>query len=329
MPCKGYTLERIDSRVGRYIVSRLLQSVPVLLLASLLVFSLIRFIPGDPVYAILGEDATPAAIAAMRRKMGLDRPLPLQYAIWMGQVLRGDLGASQINSFPINRLLVIKARASAELALGAMVVATLLALPIGTLSAVRRGGFFDRVLTAVSSVFYAIPTFWLGILLVTFVSLRWGLVPPSGRVEPGENPGLFLKLLILPSITLGVPTAAVLARFLKTSLLEVLSQDYVRTARAKGLIERVVVLRHAMRNALIPVVTVFGLQFGAFLGGAVVTESIFDWPGLGGMALQGILNRDYPAVQGAILFVVVVFIFMNLLADLSYGLLDPRIRYDE
>ncbi|NJN81691.1 MAG: ABC transporter permease, partial [Caldilineaceae bacterium] len=197
------------------------------------------------------------------------------------------------------------------------------------ISAVNRGGVFDRALTTISSVFYAIPTFWLGILLVTFVSLRWGLVPPSGRVDPSDDFGKFLRLIILPAITLGIPTAAVLSRFLKTSLLEVLNQDYVRTARAKGLMERMVVGRHAMRNAMIPVITVFALQFGAFLGGAVVTEAIFDWPGLGGMALQGILKRDYPVVQAAILLVVIIFIFMNLLADLSYGLLNPRIRYDE
>jgi len=315
--------------MARFILSRLLQAIPVLLLASILVFSLIRFIPGDPVYAILGENARPAEIEAMRAKMGLDKPIIVQYFIWLGQVLRGDLGASQINKFPVNELLWIKAKASFELAVAAMFVAALLALPIGILSAVNRGGTFDRVLTAVSSVFYAIPTFWLGILLVTFVALRWGLVPPSGRVDPSDDFFLFLKLLILPAITLGIPTAAVLSRFLKTSLLEVMNQDYVRTARAKGLAERMVVARHSMRNALIPVVTVFALQFGAFLGGAVVTESIFDWPGLGTMALQGILKRDYPMVQGAILFVVIVFILMNLLADLSYGFLDPRIRYED
>lgn len=315
--------------MARYIASRLLQAIPVLFLASLLVFSLIRFIPGDPVYAILGENARPTEIVAMRAKMGLDKPVAAQYVIWIGQVLRGDLGLSQINKYPVSELLWIKARASMELAVGAMVVAALLALPIGTLSAVNRGGSFDRLLTVITSVFYAVPTFWLGILLVTFVSLRWGLVPPSGRVDPGTDFARFFKLLILPSITLGVPTAAVLSRFLKTSLLEVLNQDYVRTARAKGLVESIIVIRHAMRNALIPVVTVFGLQFGAFLGGAVVTEAIFDWPGVGGMALQGILKRDYPMVQGAILFVVVVFILMNLLADLSYGFLDPRIRYDD
>lgn len=315
--------------MARYIASRLLQAIPVLFLASLLVFSLIRFIPGDPVYAILGENARPTEITAMRAKMGLDKPVAVQYVIWIGQVLRGDLGLSQINKYPVSELLWIKARASMELAVGAMVVAALLALPIGTLSAVNRGSSYDRLLTVITSVFYAVPTFWLGILLVTFVSLRWGLVPPSGRVDPGADFVRFFKLLILPSITLGVPTAAVLSRFLKTSLLEVLNQDYVRTARAKGLVESIIVIRHAMRNALIPVVTVFGLQFGAFLGGAVVTEAIFDWPGVGGMALQGILKRDYPMVQGAILFVVVVFILMNLLADLSYGFLDPRIRYDD
>jgi len=315
--------------MARFIVSRLLQSIPVLFVASLVVFSLIRFIPGDPVYALVGENAQPKEIIAMRAKMGLDQPIYVQYGLWLGQILQGDFGASLINKYPVDELLALKAKASAELAVGAMLVATFIAIPVGITSAVKRDSLFDRALTILTSLFYAVPTFWLGILLVTFVALKLRWVPPSGRVEPGDNFTLFLKLIILPAITLGVPTSAVLARFIKASLLEVLNQDYIRTARAKGLVERTIVMRHALRNAFIPVVTVFGLQFGAFLGGAVVTESIFDWPGLGGLALQGILNRDYPVVQGTILFVVVVFIIMNLLADISYGFLNPRIRYEE
>lgn len=314
--------------MGRFILSRLLQAIPVLLMASVLVFLLIHFIPGDPAYAILGDNATPKEIEAVRARLGLDRPLYVQYGVWIGNVLQGDLGVSQINKFPVGRLIWIKARATVELTLGAMLVATVIAFPVGIVSAIRRGSPLDRITTVMVSFFYAVPTFWLGILLVTFIALRLGWLPPSGRVDPSVDLGRFLKALVLPAITLGVPTSAVLARFVKMSMLEVLTQDYIRTARSKGLAERGVVLQHALRNALIPVVTVFGLQFGAFLGGAVVTESIFDWPGLGSTALHAIQSRDYPIVQGVVLFVVVVFILINLLVDISYGFLDPRIRYE-
>ena len=313
----------------KFIAQRLLQVIPVILLASMLVFGLVRVLPGDPAYAILGTDARIEDIEALRAKMGLDKPIYIQYAIWLGQILQGDFGESVRNRYPVGELILLKARATVELAIGGMLVATLIAFPVGILSALKRGTIIERIITVFTSAFYAIPTFWLGILLVTVVALQWRWVPPSGRVDPSVNFGNFLKLLILPSITLGVPTAAVLARFIKTSLLEVMGQDYVRTARGKGLKGRVIVLRHALRNAMLPVVTVFSLQFGAFLGGSVVTESIFDWPGLGSLALQGILSRDYPVVQGTILFVVLIFIMMNLLADLSYGLLNPRIRYNE
>jgi len=315
--------------MSRFILSRLIQAIPVLFLASVLVFLLIHFIPGDPAYVVLGPDARPAEIAAKQAEMGLDKPLYVQYAIWLGQVLQGDLGVSQINKYPVFDLLMLKARSTVELALGSMFVAVIIALPVGIASAVKRGSIFDRITTVLPSVFYAVPTFWLGILLVIFFALRLRWVPPSGRVDPSDDFLRFLKLLILPSVTLGVPTSAVLARFVKMSLLEVLNHDYIRTARAKGLAERIVVLRHAMRNALIPVVTVFGLQLGTFLGGALVTESIFNWPGVGSMVLHGILTRDYPIVQGTVLFVVIVFIFMNLLVDITYGFLDPRVRYQE
>ena len=314
--------------MGRFIASRLLQAIPVVFLASVLVFLLIKMVPGDPAWVILGENARPEEYEYLRIKMGLDQPLYVQYGRWLVQVLQGDLGVSQINRFPVGRMLVLKGQATLELALGAMLVATLLSFPIGILAAVKRGSLLDRLTTMLTSVFYAVPTFWLGILLVLFVSLRLKWLPPSGRVAPGDDFGQFLRLIILPSITLGVPTSAVLARFIKMSLLEVLQQDYIRTARAKGLMERMVLIRHALRNALIPVVTVFGLQLGHFLGGAVVTESIFLWPGLGSMALHGILTRDFPVVQGVVLFVVVVFVLMNLMVDLTYGFLDPRVRYD-
>lgn len=314
--------------MSRFIASRLLQAIPVIFLASVLVFLLIKLVPGDPARVILGENARPEEYIYLRAKMGLDQPLYIQYGRWLIQVLQGDLGASHINKFPVGRMLVLKGQATLELALGAMAVVMILAFPIGIVSAVKRGSLLDRVTTMMTSIFYAVPTFWLGILLVLFVSLRWKLLPPSGRIAPADDFGQFLRVLILPSITLGVPTSAVLARFIKMSLLEVLQQDYVRTARAKGLAERMVIVRHGLRNSLIPVVTVFGLQLGHFLGGAVVTESIFTWPGLGSMALYGIMTRDFPVVQGVVLFVVVVFVVMNLLVDLTYGFLDPRVRYD-
>jgi peptide/nickel transport system permease protein len=233
---------------------------------------------------------------------------------------------SHLNGYPVLDLVWIKFGATLELAAGGMFVALLVATPVGILSALKRGTIFDRLTTAFVSISYSMPPFWLGILLVLLFALQLGWLPPSGRVEISRNPTLFFKLLILPSITLGLPLAAVLARFLKTSLLEVLNQDYIRTARAKGLVERLVISRHAMRNALIPVVTVMGLQLGSLLGGAVVTESIFDWPGMGRMLLHAIQTRDYSIVQGTVLFVVVVFVLINLLVDITYGVLDPRIR---
>lgn len=314
--------------MAQFIARRLLQSIPVLLMASIIVFMMIHFIPGDPAYVILGADAQPKEIAALRAEMGLDQPLVKQYGIWISHVLRGDLGRSYLNKFPVMDLIIIKGKATVELALGSMLVAIIIAVPVGIVSALKRGSLFDRVVTGFVSLSYAIPTFWLGILLVIVFALRLDWLPPSGRVEPTRDLGMFLKLLILPSFTLGIPTSAVLARFLKTSLLEVLNQDYIRTARSKGLKERRVVNRHALRNALIPVVTVFGLQLGTFLGGAVVTESIFDYPGIGRMMLYAIQTRDYTIVQGTVLLVVIIFIVINLLVDITYGFLDPRIRFN-
>jgi peptide/nickel transport system permease protein len=314
--------------MAQFIARRLLQSIPVLLLASIIVFLMIHMIPGDPAYVILGADAQPKEIAALQAEMGLDKPLIVQYGIWIAHVLRGDLGVSYINKFPVIDLIIIKGKATVELAFGSMLVAMFIAIPVGIISALKRGSLFDRIVTGFVSLSYAIPTFWLGILLVLVFALQLKWVPPSGRVEPSRDLAMFFKLLILPSLTLGIPTSAVLGRFLKASLLEVMNQDYIRTARSKGLKERLVVSRHAMRNAMIPVVTVFGLQLGTFLGGAVVTESIFDYPGIGRMMLYAIQTRDYTIVQGTVLLVVVIFIAINLLVDITYGLLDPRIRYN-
>ena len=310
-----------------YALRRLVQTLPVLFLSSILVFGLVRFIPGDPAMLIAGPDALPEQIVAARARLGLDKPIYVQYAIWLGQVVRGDLGVSILNGYPVFDLIARKFLATLQLTAGGLLVALCISLPLGILASVRRGGWFERLTSLVVALGQAIPTFWLGILLVLVFSLQLKWLPPSGQVAFSDKPGLALRLMILPSVTLGFYSATVLTRFLKSSMLEVMEMDYVRTARAKGLADTGILTRHVLKNALIPVVTILGLQLGAFLGGAVVTESIFDWPGLGRLMLQAIGTRDYPVLQGTVLFVVVTFVCVTLITDLTYGYLDPRIRY--
>lgn len=313
--------------MARYVGARLLQAMPVLFLVSVLVFSLIHLTPGDPALELLGPNAVPEQVAALRTDLGLNRPLPVQYAVWIGHVLRGDLGRSYLNRFPVARLLRRSWPVTLQLTMGALVVALGLAVPLA-LGAVRyRRTWADQVVVAGLAVAYATPTFWIAILLVFLLSVRLGWIPPSGYVPPWEAPAQALRLLIMPSFALGLGVAAVLARFLRATVLEELAREYVRTARAKGLAERGVLYRHAVRNALIPVVTVLGLQFGTFMGGAVLTEAIFGLPGIGRLLWNAVQARDYAVVQGTILVTAGVFVFINLLTDLCYGLLDPRIRY--
>jgi peptide/nickel transport system permease protein len=313
--------------VARYVGARLLQAMPVLFLVSVLVFSLIHLTPGDPALELLGPNAVPEQVAALRTDLGLDRPLPVQYAVWMGHVLRGDLGRSYLNRFPVAQLLRRSWPVTLQLTVGALVVALGLAVPLA-LGAVRyRRTWADQVVVAGLAVAYATPTFWIAILLVFLLSVRLGWIPPSGYVPPWEAPAQALRLLIMPSFALGLGVAAVLARFLRATVLEELAREYVRTARAKGLADRGVLYRHAVRNALIPVVTVLGLQFGTFMGGAVLTEAIFGLPGIGRLLWNAVQARDYAVVQGTILVTAGVFVFINLLTDLCYGLLDPRIRF--
>jgi peptide/nickel transport system permease protein len=311
----------------RYVFLRLVQLLPVLLLASVGVWLMIYLIPGDPAIALLGPDVTPEQVQRTRALMGLDRPLPVQYALWLGRVVRGDLGVSYLNGLPVTTMLAQRVPVTLQLTVASLVVALAIAAPLGIASAVRPRSWIARMVTGYNALAMAVPTFWLGILLVLFFGLWLRWLPASGFVPFWEEPGRALRFLILPAFTLGAYVSAVLARFTRAALLETLYQDYVRTARAKGLGERPVIGLHALRNALIPVVTVVGLQFGAFMGGTVITEAIFDYPGLGRMLLQAILTRDYTVVQGTILFVVVAFVVINLLTDLTYALLDPRIRY--
>lgn len=310
-----------------YAIRRLLQAIPVLLLSSIFVFALIRLIPGDPAYVIAGPDALPEQVAAVRARLGLDRPIYVQYLVWLGNVARGDLGKSILNGYPVMELVWTKFLITLQLTIGAALVSLLIAVPVGIVSAVSQGTLFDRLASGLVALSYAIPTFWLGILLVLVFAMQLRWLPPSGHVEFSERPWLALKLMVLPSLTLGLYTSAVLSRFLKSSILEIMRLDFVRTARAKGLSESGVISRHLLKNALIPFVTVFGLQIGVFLGGSVVTESIFDWPGMGRMMLHAIQTRDYPVLQGGVLFIVVIFVLVNLITDLTYAYLDPRIRY--
>jgi peptide/nickel transport system permease protein len=313
--------------MARYALVRLVHLFPVLLLASIAVWLLVYLIPGDPALALLGPDVTPEQLQRARARMGLDQPWPVQYALWLGRVLEGDLGVSYLNGLPVRTMLAQRVPVTLQLTLGSLVVALLIATPLGILSAVRPRSWIGRAAAGYNAVAMAVPTFWLGILLVLVFGLYLRWLPTSGFVPIWEEPLRALRFLVLPAVTLGAYVSAVLTRFTRSALLEALGQDYVRTARAKGVGEPAVVGLHALKNALIPVVTVLGLQFGAFMGGAVITEAIFDYPGLGRMLLQAILTRDYTVVQGTILFVVSAFVVINLLTDLAYAFLDPRIRY--
>jgi ABC-type dipeptide/oligopeptide/nickel transport system permease component len=312
----------------RYIARRLLQAIPTIFLASIVIFLMIYLIPGDPASVILGQNATPKQVEATKKEMGLDKPLPVQYVIWLGRVVRGDLGESFINGFPVSELLKRRLAATVQLTVAALLIATVLALVLSIVSVIYRGRFIDRLIGAWLGLSYAVPTFWLGVLLIILFSTQLNLLPPTGYESIVQQPGEAWRYLLMPALTLGIYASSVLARFLRSSLFDVIGQDFIRTAQAKGLRERQVLFRHAMKNALIPVVTVLGVQFGTLLGGAVVTEAVFDWPGVGQMLLYAIRVRDYTVVQGTVMFLVVAFVLINLLTDLAYGVIDPRIRYD-
>jgi peptide/nickel transport system permease protein len=313
--------------MGTYILKRLVSMVPVLLLVSVLIFSLIHLTPGDPVLVMLGEEATPEARDALRRQLGFDRPLPVQYGIWLGRVLQGDLGRSIRTNQPVSEAILQRLPVTLELSLLAMLVSLSIALPAGIVAAVRRDSRADLASTVFSLLGVSMPNFFLAVLLIFVLSLQLRWLPPIGYVNPLEDLGGNLKAMVMPALTLGTALAAVVARLTRSTLLEVLQQDYVRTAWAKGLREGVVVQRHAMKNALIPVVTVVGLQLGNLLGSAIVTETIFALPGIGRLVIDSIFQRDFPLVQGVVLYLALMFLLINLVVDLIYAYLDPRIRY--
>ena len=313
--------------MGAYLIRRLATMVPVLVVVSVVVFSIIHLTPGDPVAIMLREDADPAAAAALRKVLGLDRPLPIQYLTWVGRAARGELGRSIRTNQPVAEAILERLPVTLSLAGASTLLALAVALPAGILSAVRRNSVADVTGTLAALSGISMPNFCLATLLILLFSVKLGWLPPLGYVSPAKDFWAGLRSLILPSITLGTAMTAVVMRMTRSSLLEVLQLDFVRTARAKGLGGTVVLLRHALRNALIPVVTVVGLQAGALLGGAIITETIFALPGVGRLLVDAIFQRDFPIVQGVVLLLAVNFLLVNLLVDIAYGYLDPRIRY--
>jgi peptide/nickel transport system permease protein len=303
-----------------FLLRRLLLTIPVLLGVATLVFSLIHLVPGDPVQTMLGESATPQEIARVRTQLGLDRPLYVQYWMFLKGAATGDLGISLRTNEPVATAIADRMPATIELAIAAMSLAVVVAIPLGIIAAVGAGTLVDYLATTLALAGISIPNFWLGPLLAIVFGIALGWLPVSGSGTPAH--------LILPAITLGAPLGAVLARMTRASVIEELRELYVLAARARGVSRARAVLRHAFRNSLIPIVTVLGLQMGAVLTGAVITETIFAWPGVGRLLIQSINFRDYPLVQGCILLIAVTYVAMNLLTDLAYGLLDPRIRYE-
>ena len=301
-----------------YVLKRLLQAVPVVLGVMTLTFILMYLVPGDPVLAMVGEHFDAATVANLRRQLGLDDPWPVQYIRFMGRIMTGDLGRSFLTDRAVAAELLERIPYTLELAFGAMTVSVVVGLTVGIVASLRPGSLLDRGIMVLSLAAVSAPVFWVALLLILYVGvgLRW--LPPTGYGG--------LQYLILPAIALGTRSAAFLARITRANMLEVLGEDYIRTARAKGLSERAVVLKHALRNALIPIITVIGTDFGSYLSGAVLTESVFGWPGVGRYALDAILKRDFPAIQGAVLFMALIFIAVNLAVDLLYGWIDPRIR---
>ncbi len=334
--------------MGRYAIKRFLTIVPVLLGVSLIVFSFTHLIPGDPAVAMLGERATPQRVTEVRAQLGLDRPLYTQYFIYVGKILHGDLGASILRGDSVLRDLVRRFPATVELATSAILIAIVVGVPMGIIAAVWRNSLFDGLSRLIALTGVSMPIFWLGLMLAWFfgVVLHW--LPTGFRLGTEvsltpvtnlyildslltNNPQALassLRHLILPALALSTIPMAVIARMTRASLLEVLSQDYIRTAESKGLPQQAVILRHAMRNALLPVMTVTGLQVGRLLSGAILTETIFSWPGIGLWIYEAIQARDYPIVQGATLFIATIFVTVNLITDLLYAAVDPRIKYD-
>lgn len=311
-----------------YVLRRLLGVIPVLILVALGSFLLVHLVPGDPAMVMLGSDATPQQLQAVRMQMGLDRSLPEQFLLWARAVLRRNLGESFFLGRPVTQALMERLPATLQLAFLSLVFSLLIGIPAGILAAVRQNTRWDQVVMVTALGGISIPSFWLGLFLILVFSVQLGWLPSGGYVPLWEEFGRGLRILILPAISLGFMQAALIARMTRSSMLEVLLQDYVRTAKAKGLEWWRVVLRHALKNAMIPVITTIGTAFGVLLGGAVIVEIVFTYPGLGRLVVLAVQRRDYPLVQGALLLTSVIYVVVNLAVDLLYSVFDPRITYE-
>ena len=315
--------------MSKYILRRLLQTTPVIFIMSVIVFGLTFLIPGDPVVAILGPDTarTMESIEVARKKLGLDQPLPIQYVNWLAKALRGDLGRSTRNKQPVSETLIQRLPVSIELAFVSIIIAAAIAVPLGILAATRVNSGWDLTASLLSVIGLALPNFWLGILMIWLFAVKLKWLPASGYTSLFEDPVAGLRHMIMPALALGAGASAGLMRHVRSSLLEVLRDDYIRTARAKGLQERRVLLRHALKNSLIPVVTVMGLTLGGLMGGSLIVESIFLVPGVGSLLVTAIFHRDIPVIQAGAMILALFVILINLGVDLLYAILDPRIRY--
>ena len=312
-----------------YIAGRLAAVVPVLLGISVLVFALLRLTPGDPAVMIAGPQANREELEIVRRSLGLDKPIPVQYGLWLSRIVRGDLGRSSQVGAPVGSLVLEKFGNTIILAVSSLLLATTIALPAGIFSAIFRGSVFDNLVMGFTLLANCMPPFWTGLMLILVFSSRLGWLPTGGmrNVVGGGGPEDIARHLILPTMTLGVLSIAMISRMMRSSMLDVLKLDHLTTARSKGLTERVVMSRHAVKLALLPVITVLGIRFGYLLGGAAITETVFSWPGVGLQLYQAISARDYAFVQGAALLVATIFVILNLVVDIAYAFVDPRIRY--
>jgi peptide/nickel transport system permease protein len=305
----------------KYIVNRLLQAIPTVLVVSILVFLMLQFIPGDPAEIYIGDrETTPERLAQVRERMGLNRPIVVQYLDYMSKAVRGDLGTSLNNRRPVLHEILFRLPYTLELTVAALIMSTILGLGLGTLAALKHNTILDTISMTIALLGISVPVYWSSLLLISFFSVRLRWFPPIGQGS--------LHRLIMPAAALGFLSAGSLARLVRSSMLEVLNQDYILAARAKGLPQRMIVLRHTMRNALIPIVTILGLSFGELLGGAVLTETIFARLGIGRMYVDAILNKDYTLVQGATMFIAVAYVFINIAIDVAYAYVDPRISYE-
>lgn len=310
----------------KYLLRRLLLAIPVILLVTIMVFSLMHLIPGDPATVILGQEATPEAVVAMRAQLGLDKPIIIQYLVWLWGVLHGNLGRSLVDNTPVAKLILQRLPVTLELTVGTFIIAILIAIPAGILSAVRRGTWVDYLSSGFALGGMSVPHFWLGMMFIVLFAVKLAWLPASGYVPFTQNPMGNMATMIMPMVVTGLREAAVLMRMVRSSLLEVLDADYIRTAYSKGLKERTVILNHALKNAFVPVLTSSGLMIAGLLGGLVITETIFSIPGYGKLIVDSIYTRDFVTVQGAILVSALLVVFVNLIVDLLYTVIDPRIK---